>query len=190
MYGSLLGLDGFNNAGHVAFSAELTGAGVTEDNDIGIWSDASGSMSLIAREGSTAVDTSGGDYLDFYGLSLNNAGQTAFRGYLVQGTGDVTADNDRGIWATDPYGQLQLIVREGDWVDVHDDPLVEDLRMVLQMTGNLGKNPFNDAGQLAYKLDLTDGLTMSQGIFVATVPEPASIFIGLMVCVPLVRRCR
>jgi hypothetical protein len=67
----------------------------------------------------------------------------------------------------------------GDIIDVNDDPLIEDWRTVSGMdlvTGSGGDDglasSFNRWGELVYSLKFTDG---SSGIFVATVPEPATV---------------
>ncbi len=103
-----------NEAGHVAFMAELTGAGVTAANDRGIWSDAGGALRLIARDGDQAPGASPGQahHFDFgtHTLRFNNQGHVAFVGRIA-GAG-VTADNSRAIW-TDRDGDLSMAARAG-----------------------------------------------------------------------------
>jgi hypothetical protein len=69
-----------NSAGHVAFSAILS-----RSKGIGIWSDASGDLEIIARSGTQAPDMPSG--MHFVGFSfqfpsmkpvLNSNGNTAF----------------------------------------------------------------------------------------------------------------
>lgn len=101
----------FNDSGHVAFTAHLTGAGVTGSNDWGIWSDRSGTLSLIVREGDTAPFFGPGVLFDAQSPPrINRNDQIVFTALLA---GAVTADNDTGIWF---YGSnsLALIAREGD----------------------------------------------------------------------------
>ena len=43
-----------NDAGQVAFRANLTGSGVDSTNYQGVWSEGSGSLALVARTGSQA----------------------------------------------------------------------------------------------------------------------------------------
>ena len=43
-----------NDAGQVAFRANLAGSGVDSTNNQGIWSEGSGSLALVARTGSAA----------------------------------------------------------------------------------------------------------------------------------------
>ncbi len=181
VYSSFGALD-LNDAGRIAFAGSLTGPGVSALDNSGLWSEGSGSLSLIARQFDAAPGTAPGvRYSTFNGVNpvLNGAGQTSFMGRL-SGTG-VDDTNDRGIWATDPNGLLTLIVRSGDLFDVNDDPLIEDLRTI--STINLatgGSNAFmptpafNDAGQLAFTLRFTDN---TSGVFVAIIPEPASLVV-------------
>jgi hypothetical protein len=51
-----------NNAGEIAFDAALAGPGVTQLNNFGLWSDASGTITKIARTGDAAPDTSMGTF--------------------------------------------------------------------------------------------------------------------------------
>lgn len=103
---------GINDAGQVAFGADLVGAVTTLTNS-GIWAGTPGSIQLVVREGMAAPGTSAG--VNFGNLSLtpvlNGAGEVIFIGQLV-GSG-VTTSNDRGIWIGTP-GSLRKIFREGD----------------------------------------------------------------------------
>ena len=65
--------------------------------------------------------------------------------------------------------------------DVNNDPLINDLRTIDRVSLTVGSGgedgqgtSFNNAGQLAFWLSFTDG---SEGIFVATIPEPASLVV-------------
>src|SRR5262249_51397537 len=105
--------------GRTAFMGYLTGSGVVlTANSHGIWSEGTGTLTLVAREGSQAPGTdSGVNFSVLDGVpGLNSVGQTAFSAPLA-GSG-VNTSNDRGIWETDRYGVLRLIVREGDKLEV------------------------------------------------------------------------
>ncbi|QEG34568.1 DUF7453 family protein [Bythopirellula goksoeyrii] len=168
-----------NAAGQTAFGSRLTGTGLNSLNDYAIYSDGTGTLAEVARAGSQAPGANPGVVLRFF-LSpmLNAAGQTAFENILA-GPG-VNSTNDFGLYATDRNGQLVEIVREGNVIDVNDDPLVNDLRTISSFsvatnTGNEDGRPsgFNDVGQLAFSAQFTDG---TSGIFVsnrvAVLPEP------------------
>ncbi|MEZ6191257.1 MAG: PEP-CTERM sorting domain-containing protein [Phycisphaerales bacterium] len=153
--------------------------------DIGLFVEDGNELRLLARHGEPAPGTEPGVLFKFPKILwvyredpqfvINDVGQVAFFAFLQGGIGS----SDYGIWATDPGGRLRLIVRLGDIIDVNDDPLIEDWRTVSGMdlvTGSGGDDglasSFNRWGELVYSLKFTDG---SSGIFVATVPEPATV---------------
>jgi len=185
-FGSL-GLPVLNDAGQTAFLSLLTGTGVDGTNDRGIFSESGGTLGLVAREGDAAPGTGAGVNFGSFQSSpvLNDAGQTAFLGVLT-GTG-VDSTNDRGIFATDLGGILQLIAREGDQFDINPDPLfvenrtISSLSLVAGSGGSDGRpTSLNNAGQLAFLLGFTDG---SEGIFVANTRLPGDLngdgFVGI-----------
>ncbi len=169
-----------DQVGRTAFVGYLTGPGLSESNHEGIWSEGGGAgLTLIARTGSPAPGTDVGVQFAQFGhdtpLVLNSMGRIAFYG--------LTTDRRSrgGIWAQDEHGVLQLIVREGQQIDVNNDPNVEDLRTIrlLWLRANTVKGGrrgtgFNDRGQVAFRAEFRDG---SSGIFVSNlvaVPEPSS----------------
>ena len=165
-----------NNAGQIAFYDTLIGSGVNFDNDQGLWWDGSGNLALAAREGNHAPGTpSGVNFGGFSSLSsvLNDAGQIAFFSKLT--------DGGSGIWATDRTGDLQLIARIGDKLEVApgDSRTLSGIVFFNSSTstGNSDGRPsaFNNLGQLAFYASFTDG---SSGIFVSNVvavPEPSAL---------------
>lgn len=178
-----------NEAGQTAFRGILTGPGVDGDNERGVWTtDAiSGTPRLVAREGDAAPGAPGVTFSVFGGdLLLNGAGQTVFFANLE---GAVDNSNDRGIWATNRHGVLTYIVREGDVIDVSNDPLYPDFRTIEQVdylknTGNQDgrPSPFNDLGQLMFQATFTDG---SEGLFLSSavaIPEPCSGLLVILAC--------
>lgn len=172
-----------NGAGRTAFYGTLTGAGVDDANDEGIWSEGFGTLDLVAREGSHAPGT----YADVVFSSLdepvlNGAGPTAFRAQLT-GVG-IDSSNDYGLWAQDPEGLLQLVAREGDLLEVAvgDFRTVSSLFVLAGPSGGQDGEPmaFNDSGQLAFNVLFTDG---TRAAIVANVPEPATlslVFLGVI----------
>jgi hypothetical protein len=98
-----------NNSHHVLFSAGLEGYGVHDDTNFAYFSDRSGTLELIVREGDEAPMT------DTWFSSLsphvtqNMEDAIAFVGYTFP---SVTGNNT-GIW-TDIDGQLDLVAFEGD----------------------------------------------------------------------------
>jgi hypothetical protein len=167
-----------NEAGQALLNVLLSGTGVDDSNDEALFlSDALGNLTLVTRLGNQATGTPTGTVFAGnpafgYARVLNNVGQVATTGPLA-GPG-VDSTNDHGIWATDRSGAQQLIVREGDELEVTpgDFRTISDLSFVGD-NGNSNGWPsgFNNVGQLAFWASFTDG---SQGVFVsnkvATVP--------------------
>lgn len=161
-----------NNA--VAFSARLAGPSVNGTNDSGAWVEDAGMLQLIARESDAApgLDAIFGETLEVY--AMNAIGQTILESTLMGAM--VTPENDHALWVYDQSGDLRLVLREGDVVEVEPG----DLRVV----SGYGLTPFrsggqdgnkeilNDAGQLVLTLAFTDG---SSGVFITTVPEPGPL---------------
>ena len=148
-----LGASVLNTHGMIAFHSRLSGGGVTTANDGGIWSEQSGVMSLVVREGNQAAGTPAGtNFADFNSPVLNNAGQIAFRATLTgAGTGS-------GIWSEGFAGQ-HLVARTGAQAPGTPFGAVFNI---------LGAPVFNSAGQTAFQGFLTGGGTTSatsQGIW-------------------------
>lgn len=147
--------------------------------DSGIWSEGGGDgLQLVAKEGDPAPGTSDGVYFDAFGFTqtsfplLNAAGQTAFVSELG---GPGTNNAKRALFVHTPGEETQLIVREGNFIDVNDDPQVEELRQVQFFdfadstdwdVGALSgrRSGFNDRGEVAFYATFTDG---SSGAFVS-----------------------
>jgi hypothetical protein len=190
----------FNNAGQVAVLADLVGSGVNSSNDTGIWMGDSGGLSLVAREGEQAPGTPSGITFQLTSASSNlrsnplsnDAGQTAFFADLT-GNG-VDSTNSAGVWATDRAGELQLIARTGDLLQVAPD----DFRTISSLlfrgdisSLNRGRTRLlNNAGQIVFGATFTDG---TSGVFVSNavaVPEPSTLLIGALAVMGLLNSRR
>lgn len=102
--------------------------------------------------------------------SLSNAlGRRVFS--IELSNNDDNAHNDRGIWADDENGLLQLVIREGDFVETQPglfQPVDLD-NLYSQLYG------FNDRGEVLF--------AAHDGVYVATltpVPEPTSIMLAIV----------
>ncbi|TWT73791.1 hypothetical protein Pla123a_36850 [Posidoniimonas polymericola] len=177
-----------NGEGGVTFVASLTGPSVTENDDVGLWSEVDSELKLIVREGEPAPGAPLGatfgslspNFLSNFVPHSNARGQVAFTAPLTGA--DITPENDQGLWVTNLAGEPQLVVCEGDLFDVNDDPLINDFRTISRVAINnitssggedgLG-SALNASGQLTMYLSFTD---FSAGIFVVEtlVPEPSS----------------
>ena len=169
---NLLGVPALNNAGRMMFGSQLAGSGVDTSNELAVFfADSLGNKTLVFREGDQAPGTPAGTFFDGFledtvaRGGMNEAGQGAFWLDLV-GDG-VDSSNNTGLWATDADDVLQLIVREGDQLEVAPG----DIRTIseLNSSGIPGNeygwpSAFNSLGQLAFWASFTDG---SQGVFVS-----------------------
>lgn len=100
-----------NDAGRIAFRADLGGPGITAFNARSIWLGGVGSLTLAVRAGQQAPDTAPGtNFIVFQDPDINNAGQLAFSA-SVTGGGSTAAD-DTGIWIMGG-GTSALVAREG-----------------------------------------------------------------------------
>lgn len=187
-----------NDLGHLGFNARIDGPGVGH-NDTAHLTEAPGAgIQLVAREGEHAPGTPSGVVFDelLTPSVLNSSGQLAFLGYLTDAAGGFGSQGN-GIWAQDPNGQLQLIARTGDLLNVSLDPLTPDFRTISRFrfaddTGNGDGRPtgFNNRGQVAFWAAFTDG---SEGVFISNqvaVPEPASFFFALIASLSMLAKLR
>jgi len=102
---STLGTPVLSNTGTVAFYGQ-----VDDNAGRGIWNGLPGDLGIVASDGSPAPDIGGAEFEDFVDPILSPNGTIAFGGKL-KNVGDVTPENDSGIWVGP---ELQLVVRESD----------------------------------------------------------------------------
>jgi hypothetical protein len=110
-FGSIITAPTINDLGEIAFRA----SSIEPKQSAGIASwlvSKSGAIINIAYKGMLAPDADGGTFDEFAFLSSNASGQAAFYGLLAD---DETAEiRNLGIWATRPYGALELVARSGE----------------------------------------------------------------------------
>ncbi len=105
----------------VGFYASLAGNGVSPANDQGIWSQASGSLGLVARTGSPAPGTRGAVFSNLFlgsntppALGVDSAGKVHFMARIAGGDvcdcNNGVLDNDSGWWSN-AGGALALVAR-------------------------------------------------------------------------------
>lgn len=159
-----------NAAGDLAFLSLLAGQGITGTNLSSLWLARPQGLTLAAQSGRRAPGTPPGVTFDaFFQPAINANAQLAFRAFLT-GPG-ITSANDLSLWATDPQGRPQLILQEGQTLDLNPDPRANDLRTVAgailfeRFSGpNDRDRLFNAAGQLLLIAQFTDG---SQALLLA-----------------------
>ncbi len=177
------GIVSVSNSGRLSFLASLTGSGVTSQNRDGIWSEGLGELALIARTGDRAPDTPDGVVFDSFlagsDFAANGVGQLLFHARL-RGPGVSSSNNNHlGFWAQLPTGEVKLLARHGDSLEVAPG----DFRTIVNIFipgGNhalpRGTQNFNNRGEFAFSASFTDG---TSGVFVIRVPEPATALLLL-----------
>jgi hypothetical protein len=176
------------NGSDIVFRALLSGGGFG-GVDMGIWAGPSDDLELRAVTRRSIPGTNLRFRLFSADPTINAQGDVAFFGQL-QGS-DVSAENDDSLWVVDTSGYLNLIAREGDEFDVGGG----ELRIISGFADSTldGPDPaggrilLNDAGQVVFQLNFTDGST---GIFMATIPEPLSLAVFVVPIAVLSRRLR
>ncbi len=110
----------------------------------------------------------------FSAFLINNQGQVAFEGFL-----DGIEPDDRltrAIFFADEGQDAHVVVRIGDWLDVRGERRqISELMMDTGDDAMLGED-----GSFAFYAAFTDG---TQGLFLATVPEPSSVYVLLVAAV-------
>ncbi len=159
-----------NNEGLIAFYADMDGPGINAENDRSYWVGQPGDLRLVLQEGDPAPGL--GESVTISGLSrvyphIDDAGRTVFMTGLA-GPG-ITPDNDKCLWLCGTDGGLELIVREGMLLSVGQG---DERTVSLIDYYEYYLDQMNDNNQLAIRLEFTDG---SSGVFLATVPEPATL---------------
>jgi hypothetical protein len=172
-HNSLLALT-LNDSGHLLFSTYLQGPGVTSQNDRSIWVHRGEEFDLVARGGGHAEGIPGDAfYAGFFTTTINATGQIVFATDITGPGISYEAGNNRGIWGTDAAGNVQLIARTGDAIEVapSDWRTPTSLSLFLQATNTGRPTGFNDRGQVAFAAMFSDG---TSGLFVsdavATIP--------------------
>lgn len=102
-----------DSAGHVAFLSTLSGPGIDFSNDRGIWSENTGTLSLVAREGDDIPGSATNE--TYFRLetvpSFSLSGQTSFVGRLFDPM--LGQANINGLWLEDA-GAVTQLARAGD----------------------------------------------------------------------------
>ncbi len=137
-------------SGQVVIHAQVTGPGIDESNDQGIWVGLPGDLRLVAQKGTAAPGAGGATFVDFEEMAINSSGTVAFLGTTSDpGPAGTGAD---GIWATNEAGDLQLVALEGDTATLGGESLNVSF---ISMTGNSGGQDgrltaLNDTGQFVF----------------------------------------
>jgi hypothetical protein len=176
-----------NHSDRMAFAGYLTPGGIiTTENDSAVWRSDDDGVHLLAWEGAPAPGTEPGVVFasfdpgePFESLAMNTPGQVLIDARL-RGPG-VTGDNDAGLWLASSSGDVSLVLRKGQSFEVRPGEYrILDYFVVADLGagGEDGRlNSFNDQGQIAIAADFTDG---SSGVFILTIPEPATLGLAFL----------
>lgn len=165
----------------VTFVAGLAGSGVNSGNDGSIWRGMPGMLQVVLREGDSAPGTPTGVSFSGFGqsgIAANSAGQIIIRSTLT-GIG-VDTSNNLGIWMSDPALGLVMLARKGTPFEVAPGIMKtpNDFFIYTQTGGQDGRpTGLMDVDQFAFRAQFDDG---TSGVFIATVPEPATGVFGLI----------
>jgi hypothetical protein len=184
----LLAFPKMNSRGDIAMHGNLQGVGIDNTNNRAIWAGTPNLLQLIAQKGDPAPGTVGEVFTHVSLSALNDSGRLAISGTLP---GTVFSGAPaQGIWAQDTAGELQLIVKSGDMLEVAPGDFREVWR--LRFGG------FNNRGQVVFSASFLglggEPYLATQGIFVSNlvaVPEPSSLGVAaicLTMCAATRRR--
>jgi hypothetical protein len=165
----------YSPSGHMALRSFVTGPGIDSSNDQGVWWGTPDNLQLIAREGGTLPGVPVGEHITTVGGSMNESGQLFLSGQLSLRTFS-DGINDQAFWAQDRFGELQMIVKTGDLLEVTPG--------VFLQARSLEYGGFNNRGQVLFKAffqtDLPFQTIYQSGLFVSNlvaVPEPSSLLL-------------
>ncbi len=151
-----------NNLGDLAFVARLSGDGVNNQNNFAIFAGGPGDLRAAVRQGDAVPGLAGVTFTSILGADhqFNDLGQVAFYAGL--------SDNTRGIFVNDALGGTRLVVGVNTVLDFNPDPLIEDLRPVVNIETSFD---LNNQGQLVFNA-FADASTSA--VFVANIPAPTT----------------
>ena len=163
-----------SDSGEILFGATLQDAtgGVSSSNSNGLWlMDHPGNDRLLLRTGSGGVPSiTDANFLDLTNYAINEIGVVAIAASLEIGPGNVSVNNDSGLWIVDPDGISTLVAREGDSLAGRT---VESLSFMSDSGGSDGHSTgFNKFNQLLFQATFTNG---DEGLFLYS-PNTSSAF--------------
>jgi len=143
-----------------AVLATVKGRGVKPQNDTGIWFGDGVSLLEAAREGTLAPGTTA-RFAAFTSLAMPAPGVVFFVAKLA-----APAPRDMSLWLYTPTDGAQLVLREGDPVDVNGtDVNVKSFKALIDVKGSPGHGRYDaEAAVLDVWLMLADGRTALAGV--------------------------
>jgi len=147
-----------NNDGNIAFLGSLRPAKklATAATDSGLWSDRTGSLALVVREGDPAAEVPGGKFASFSQLILPDGGGPIFLATLK----GVPARAKTGLWSVGADNQPHLLVQTSNVVDVHGKKkTIKSLQVfqVCRQVSGQSRNFDASSRNVVFQATFTDG---------------------------------
>jgi hypothetical protein len=144
----------------------------------GIWEESETGLRLVALGGNQAPGAQPGKTFEFIQLPyMNNAGQIVFSATIDDGN-PATQSNEVGIWAQDRQGELQLIVKSGDMLEVAPGVLSEVGNVSFSWHFNEDQI-INDRGEILFHARFMDGTQAIVVSDVVAIPEPSGCVLAV-----------
>lgn len=195
--GSNLVFNGFNNViindqGRIAFEGTTSSL----PNSVGVWvTDATYQLKTVALKGLTPIPftSSSASLSNLRPMAMNAMGHLLVIGDFSDSVNQITMGNV--LWCYDPATEeLIHIVQSGQMFDVGDgtqrkvtDVVIDnDFLFQVKSGGGDGRAiTINDQGQIAFSLTFDNG---DVGVYVAQIPEPATLLLTMLSGLTLMRR--
>lgn len=174
-----------NDDGVIVYKARLFGDDITDENDDAIFRLAPGGRTqVVARIGDQAPDTPDGVTFRHLGdVGLGSDGTVAFAATFLDPSYPAVQS---GIWLETSSGELELVVRTNDELEV----LKGDLRTIssIDFDGGSGNadgrvSSFERYGNLAFHARFTDGTSGMFHYGFSAVPTPTASALAALACV-------
>jgi hypothetical protein len=159
-----------NSGGDVAALVTVRGNGVGRGTDKALlFASKNNAPQLLVRTGGELPGVPGAKLKAFRTIALPDDLGPAFVGTLAPRSGGVSSSNDTGLWALDSNGTLQLLVREGETIEVGgaSKTLKNFTVLALVPVSPNQTRAFNSARQIAYRANFIDG---SEAVLCVQVP--------------------
>ncbi len=160
----------YNNSEWVAFGGQLkvVAGQATAATELGVWCNSTGSLTLVAREGSPAPNTTPGTTLStfsaFDSVGLSDVGTVIAATLAANTAAGVTTATNFGIWEGTTPANLALELRTGQVVSADQSGVSKTISKLTYLSsqtlvGGQTRNFASDSGDLALGATFTDKTT-------------------------------
>ncbi len=116
-----------NDHGLTAFQADFGG----RPHKRGLWREGAGGLELVLKDGDIVDETTGETFRSPSPLKFGDEGELIFQSAIVSGS-----TFDVGLFGLDAFGTIELIVREGDFLQVDINDFREIDRLLIKRAGS------------------------------------------------------